>query len=60
LIEIINSDEGWNFIVMPAWMWNLDRFLKVWQVDDYFAIIIQSLEVSESFFKKLLKPPIHL
>ncbi|KAF8507725.1 kinase-like domain-containing protein [Hysterangium stoloniferum] len=44
LIESINTDEGWSFAVMPGWMLTLERLKCLWQVDDYFAIIIQSLE----------------
>ncbi|KAF8527608.1 kinase-like domain-containing protein [Hysterangium stoloniferum] len=44
LIESINSAEGWPLIVMPGWMLSVENVGRVWQVDDYFAIIIQSLE----------------
>ena len=46
LLEFIESEEGWPFIVMPAWVWTLETFPKLWHVDDCFAIIIQCLEVN--------------
>jgi len=46
MIEQIESEEGWHFLIMLAWnMSCADRHL-VWQVDDYFEKVIQSLEVN--------------
>ncbi|KIJ28646.1 hypothetical protein M422DRAFT_37243 [Sphaerobolus stellatus SS14] len=46
LIERIASNEGWDFLVMPAWRlsWSGRRVFKFWQVDDYFELLIQSFE----------------
>jgi hypothetical protein len=45
LLEHIVSDEGWQFIVMPAWRMSWESCFKAWDVDDYFKVAIQSLEV---------------
>ena len=45
VIDHFVSEEGWQFIVMPAWRFTFTTSLVMWQLDDYFEIIIQSLQV---------------
>ncbi|HEV7736155.1 MAG TPA: hypothetical protein VGO47_02135 [Chlamydiales bacterium] len=46
VLEHIISDEGWQFLVMPAWKMQWDDWLKAWEIEDYFIITTQLLEVS--------------
>jgi hypothetical protein len=45
LLEHIVSDEGWQFLVMPAWRMKWENYFKAWNLDDYFNVADQFLEV---------------
>jgi len=44
LLEVLGPEEDWLFIVMPAWRMSVLGFL-MWEVDNYFEFICQTLEV---------------
>jgi len=45
LAEFLSEDDAWVFFVMPAWRMAWDKEILGFQIDDYFNLVIQSLEV---------------
>ncbi|KIJ40242.1 hypothetical protein M422DRAFT_49197 [Sphaerobolus stellatus SS14] len=44
ILDHFVSDEGWQFLVMPAWRLMRQPSLILWQMNDYFELLIKSLE----------------